>query len=52
MTDFDINELIRHCVISLQQLLIENLEFKADFETEIICPCGHGFYQGPYKSSS
>ncbi|MGI6623547.1 MAG: HAMP domain-containing protein [Clostridiaceae bacterium] len=35
MTDFDINELIRHCVISLQQLLIEkNLEFKADFETE------------------
>ncbi len=35
MTDFDINELIRRCVISLQQLFIEkNLVFKADFETE------------------
>jgi len=35
MTDFDINELIRRCVISLQQLIIEkNLVFKADFETE------------------
>lgn len=35
MTDFDVNELIRRCVISLQQMFIEkNLEFKADFETE------------------
>ena len=35
MTDFDINELIRRCVISLQQMFIEkNLEFTADFETE------------------
>lgn len=35
MTDFDINELVRRCVISLQQMLIEKeLEFKADFETE------------------
>lgn len=35
MTDFDINELVRRCVINLQQLFIEkNLEFKADFETE------------------
>lgn len=35
MSDFDINELIRRCVITLQQMLIEkNLEFKADFEDE------------------
>lgn len=35
MTDFDVNELVRRCVISLQQMLIEkDLEFKADFETE------------------
>ncbi|NLU53375.1 MAG: HAMP domain-containing histidine kinase [Clostridiaceae bacterium] len=35
MSDFDINELIRRCVITLQQMLIEkNLEFKADFEVE------------------
>ena len=35
MTDFDINELIRRCVISLQQIFIEkNLEFQAEFETE------------------
>jgi signal transduction histidine kinase len=35
LTDFDINELIRLSVISLQQMFIEkNLEFKADFETE------------------
>jgi len=32
---FDINELIRRCVISLQQMFIEkNLEFSADFEQE------------------
>ncbi|NMA67282.1 MAG: cell wall metabolism sensor histidine kinase WalK [Clostridiaceae bacterium] len=32
---FDINELVRRCVISLQQLFIEKeLEFKADFEQE------------------
>jgi signal transduction histidine kinase len=37
MTDFDVNELIRRCVISLQQLLIEKqLELQADFETERI----------------
>ena len=30
--DFDVNELIRRCVISLQQIFIENLEFQADFE--------------------
>lgn len=35
MTDFDINEVVRRCVINLQQMLIEkDLEFKADFETE------------------
>lgn len=35
ITDFDINELTRRCVISLQQMFIEkNLEFQADFETE------------------
>lgn len=35
VTVFDINELIRRSVISLQQLLVEkNLEFTADFETE------------------
>lgn len=35
MTDFDINELIRRSVISLQQIFIEkNLEFQADFESE------------------
>ncbi|NLB79315.1 MAG: HAMP domain-containing histidine kinase, partial [Clostridiaceae bacterium] len=35
ITDFDVNELIRRCVISLQQMFIEkNLEFQADFETE------------------
>jgi signal transduction histidine kinase len=35
MTDFDVNELIRRCVISLQQIFIEkNLEFQADFESE------------------
>jgi len=35
MTDFDINELIRRCVISLQQIFIEKkLEITADFETE------------------
>lgn len=35
MTDFDVNELIRRCVISLQQMLIEKgLELQADFETE------------------
>ncbi len=35
MTSFDINELVRRCVISLQQLFIEkNLDFTADFETE------------------
>lgn len=34
-SDFDINELIRRCVINLQQSFIEkNLEFKADFESE------------------
>ncbi len=34
-SEFDINELIRRCVISLQQMLIEkNLEFKANFESE------------------
>lgn len=34
-SDFDMNELIRRCVISLQQMFIEkDLEFKADFETE------------------
>ncbi len=34
-SDFDMNELIRRCVIGLQQMLVEkNLEFKADFETE------------------
>ncbi len=34
-SEFDINELIRRCVISLQQMLIEkNLEFKAKFESE------------------
>ena len=35
MTDFDINELIRRSVISLQHIFIEkNLEFQADFESE------------------
>lgn len=35
ITSFDINELVRRSVISLQQLLVEkNLEFSADFETE------------------
>ena len=35
MADFDINELVRRCVISLQQMFIEKeLEFRADFETE------------------
>ncbi len=35
IADFDVNELIRRCVISLQQMFIEkNLEFQADFETE------------------
>ncbi|NLM75143.1 MAG: cell wall metabolism sensor histidine kinase WalK [Clostridiaceae bacterium] len=32
---FDVNELVRRCVISLQQMFIEkNLEFNADFEQE------------------
>lgn len=35
LSDFDMNELVRRSVISLQQMFIEkNLEFKADFETE------------------
>ena len=35
LIDFDMNELIRRSVISLQQMFIEkNLEFKADFEAE------------------
>jgi signal transduction histidine kinase len=35
ITVFDINELVRRCVINLQQMLIEkNLDFKAEFETE------------------
>lgn len=35
ITVFDINELIRRCVISLQQMFVnKNLEFTADFETE------------------
>ena len=34
-SDFDINELIRRCVIGLQNLFIEkNLDFKANFEAE------------------
>jgi len=35
LSHFDMNELVRRSVISLQQLFIEkNLELKADFETE------------------
>jgi len=35
ITVFDINEKIRRCVISLQQMIMsKNLEFRADFETE------------------
>jgi len=35
ITVFDINERIRRCVISLQQMIVgKNLEFTADFETE------------------
>jgi len=35
ITVFDINELVRRCVISLQQMFIEkNLDFQAEFETE------------------
>jgi len=35
MTVFDINETVRRCVISLQQMFIrKNLEFTAEFETE------------------
>lgn len=35
LSDFDMNELIRRCVINLQQMFIEkNLEFKANFEAE------------------
>lgn len=34
-SDFDMNELVRRCVISLQQMLIEkDLGFKANFESE------------------
>lgn len=35
ITRFDVNELVRRCVISLQQMFIEkDLEFTAEFETE------------------
>ncbi len=37
ISDFDINELIRRCVIGFQQMFIEKeLEFNADFESEKI----------------